>query len=196
MDSDALGAILDKEAKRSGKRISPMVTISSEGGDVDAAIRIGRDLRRSEAFLSSIGPHAICYSACVFIAAGAVERFVQDVGIHRPYFSDLNAETLVEADQRYKHVMIIVNDYLKEMNINDEVFQIMESVSPGEIRRLTPEEAERLGFLGTDPAYEMAYCVDSGCSTCSVLSGGNLAAIRNFFDGSGPFACAIPEGLL
>jgi hypothetical protein len=42
----------------------------------------------------------------------------------------------------------------------------------------------------------MAYCVDSGCSTCSVLSGGNLAAIRNFFDGSGPFACAIPEGLL
>ena len=41
-----------------------------------------------------------------------------------------------------------------------------------------------------------AYSVDSGCSTCSVLSGGNLAATRNFFDGSGPFACAIPEGLL
>ncbi len=33
-------------------------------------------------------------------------------------------------------------------------------------------------------------------ATCSVLSGGNLAATRNFFDGSGPFACAIPEGLL
>ena len=47
-------------------------------------------------------------------------------------------------------------------------------------------------------AYETgeAYSVDSGCSTCSVLSGGNLAATRNFFDGSGPFACTIPEGLL
>ena len=41
-----------------------------------------------------------------------------------------------------------------------------------------------------------AYCVDSGSSTCSVLSGGNLVATWNFFDGCGPFACAIPEGLL
>jgi hypothetical protein len=47
-DANAIRLILDGEARRTGKQIRPSVHISSEGGDVEAAMQIGRDLRRTE----------------------------------------------------------------------------------------------------------------------------------------------------
>jgi len=60
--------------------------INSGGGSIDAAIAIGRLLRNERASLDVTG---VCFSACVLVLAGAVERNVGDankVGIHRPYF--------------------------------------------------------------------------------------------------------------
>src|SRR3978361_752506 len=59
--------------------------INSRGGSVAAAIAIGRMFRRENAW---IGVNGVCFSACVFMLAGAVDRQtgkLDQVGIHRPY---------------------------------------------------------------------------------------------------------------
>jgi ATP-dependent protease ClpP protease subunit len=156
-DANAIRLILDGEARRTGKQIRPSVHISSEGGDVEAAMQIGRDLRRTEGTLTTdFPPQGTCYSACVLVAAGAVSRIAHGIGIHRPYFADATTGNLTEADLRYKKLMAGVRAYLQEMNMSDEVFQIMQSVGPDEIRQLSVQDARRLGFAGDDPAYEEA----------------------------------------
>jgi len=42
------------------------------------------------------------------------------------------------------------------MNLPDEIFQVMQSVGPAEIRKLSQNDSMRLGFIGDDPAYEEA----------------------------------------
>ncbi len=153
-DADAFSSILLSEASRTGKLIEPQVSISSMGGDVRAAMQIGRELRRTEGWIGSYHLEP-CYSACVLVAAGAVSRLIFDVGIHRPYFVDSTTSTMSEADARYKKLMAEVRAYLAEMNISEEVFHIMGTVGPDEIKRLSTDEAKRLGFFATeDPAYE------------------------------------------
>lgn len=158
-DANAFRIILIGEAQRTGKQIRTFLNISSQGGDVEAAMQIGRDLRSTEGMLFYTGP---CYSACVLIAAGAVMRVdlrpidnyeQRFIGIHRPYFADSTAGSLAEADARYKKLMMDVRDYLREMNMPDELFQIMQSVGPAEMKELSYKDAERLGFLSDDPAF-------------------------------------------
>jgi hypothetical protein len=101
-------------------------------------------------------PPEHCYSACALVVAGAVERGVTQIGLHRPYFSDSSTPSLEAADQRYKEMMSEVRAYLHEMNMPDEVFQIMQSIGPNELKKISNEEARRLTLIGTDPAFEEA----------------------------------------
>jgi hypothetical protein len=90
-----------------------VVDISSVGGDIYAAMRIDRELRRNLGSVESGFP-SVCYSACVFIVTGAVGGSA-DVGIHRPYFLQASAATLAETDSRYKKLMADVHACLREM---------------------------------------------------------------------------------
>lgn len=151
-DADAFRSLLESEAHRSGMPIKPLVEISSMGGDVQAAMQIGRDIRRTEGAVLS-GEHP-CYSACVLVAAGGVQRLVSDVGIHRPYFADSSTSNLAEADARYKRLMAEVRAYIGEMNMSEEIFHIMETIAPEELKRLDSADVRRLGFMGSDPAFD------------------------------------------
>ena len=154
LDADTIQFVLTSESKRTGKPISLYMIIDSAGGDVRAAMAIGRLMRATESVLIGVAPPAgRCDSACALVAAGAVGRSVW-VGLHRPYFVDSSTANVGSADQRYKRMMLDVRNYLSEMNMPDEVFQLMQSTSPSEIRRLTSDELNRLGFMGDDPAYE------------------------------------------
>ena len=67
----------------------PKVYVSSRGGDVLAAMEIGKVLRRRKASIEGrdlFFPDrpAMCASACVHIAAGAVDRQLDHIGVHRP----------------------------------------------------------------------------------------------------------------
>jgi hypothetical protein len=80
--------------------------INSRGGDVSAAMMIGRIFRQESAFLQVDG---VCISACVLVLAGAVDRFVKNsfmIGIHRPYL----AQTSYTDEQAQK----LYDDMLKE----------------------------------------------------------------------------------
>jgi len=105
------------------------VTIDSPGGDVDTAMKIGAEIRRREGRVSTDS----CFSACVLIYAGAVQRSsgskvpvlfngsTPTVGVHRMYFSDLPAgKTQQEVQSYYDARWMRVRDYLRKMNVAPE----------------------------------------------------------------------------
>src|SRR5215475_10975728 len=62
------------------------VDIDSQGGEIFAALEIGR-IMRAEGASIAVGKGASCISACVFLLMGAIERHISGdarVGIHRP----------------------------------------------------------------------------------------------------------------
>lgn len=144
-------AMLDFEQKRAGASVKPIVSIQSTGGDVIAAMSIGREIRKRAGETFSNGP---CHSACVFVAMGGVERNIAGIGLHRPYFARSETDVLAEADARYKRLIRLVADYVFEMNISDEVLRMITSIPPDEMRLLGQLDARRIGLNGVDPAYD------------------------------------------
>ena len=68
----------------------PKILITSRGGSMKAATEIGRILRRRNASIEGRDiffpdQPARCDSACVSLAAGAVDRQFDEVGVHRPF---------------------------------------------------------------------------------------------------------------
>ena len=61
------------------------VELDSPGGDVEAAMEIGRIFRKERVWVL-LPTSAVCFSACVLVLAGSVNRLIfGKVGIHRPY---------------------------------------------------------------------------------------------------------------
>jgi hypothetical protein len=147
----SFSALLEAEEKRVGAGVKPVVTIQSPGGDVGAAMSIGREIRKRAGEVFSNGP---CHSACVFLAMGGVERNIAGIGLHRPYFANVDTDVLAEADARYKKMLRRIADYLYEMNISEDVLRVMMSIPPDEMRLLSQIDARRIGLIGVDPAWD------------------------------------------
>lgn len=114
----------------------PKVILNSAGGSLTAGIGIGRILRWRRASVETHDLFApekspMCYSACVVIAAGAVERNLDIVGIHTGHKKQrikgekISHLALNEATTRRLH------DYYLEMGINPEIIEI-EKATPTE----------------------------------------------------------------
>lgn len=142
------------------------VLLDSSGGDVDAAMAIGRLIRTKTAFVSvgpstlPIGNHdgresAVCASACVLIFVAGSFRTVwgpAPIGIHRPYSTSPGSPT---KDRRAEYTALArrVKTYLEEMAIPDQLYDAMMRVDPEDVRWLSTKEQNELGILGKDPAY-------------------------------------------
>jgi len=78
------------------------VHLDSEGGSVDSAIEIGRFLRdKNSNVMVSAGEQ--CASACLFILAGGVTRYLGGrLGMHRPFLEtpsrSMTTEDVKKAD--------------------------------------------------------------------------------------------------
>jgi len=132
--------------------------INSIGGDVDESLKLGRFIRDSE--YSTSLPDDLsgkCYSSCVFIFAGGVEKtsFTGEIGIHRTYFSALNdglTSSQIKA-LRMRRIEII-KEYFNYVDIPISLIDLMMSIEPTEIRILTIEEKNLYRLQGTDATYE------------------------------------------
>jgi hypothetical protein len=63
------------------------LTLDSTGGDVDAALQIGRIIRKNEGIIN-VREHYKCYSSCALIYIAGVQRSNFGViGLHRPYLA-------------------------------------------------------------------------------------------------------------
>lgn len=130
----------------------PTFRLNSNGGDVEAAIAIGRLLRKFNAAAVTWSQGG-CYSSCVFILAGAVNRVGRDgVGIHRPYSSRIDKRNYqaIQSDQR--RIEKLAKDYLKEVNVFPSLYDAMVSIPPEKIKMLSNSELDSYGLLAVDPA--------------------------------------------
>lgn len=150
------------------------VTLASNGGDVDEALAIGRDIRRFSMFTRI---YDVCASSCVLIFAAGVERtsvgflnrsnglFTPRLGVHRPYFVNLEpnqprSTIAPEIDRRRR----ALGEYMEEMGVAPQLVSIMYSLQPEEMRWLTVPEASEFGLLGKDAAWDEAQVANSAAT--------------------------------
>ena len=131
------------------------VDINGPGGDVEAAIAMGRTIRREQ--LSTWVVREPCVSACVLVLIGGVSRGAsREVGLHRPYSPEPSA-SMASAQARFERINGIIKTYLTEMNVPVRLLDVMNSVPPGEIRMLNPYSDEHLlqelSITGDDPVF-------------------------------------------
>jgi hypothetical protein len=140
-------AVLAKGAKLNALEVS-----SSPGGDVEAAMALGRLFRSQSMGATVFGD---CASACVLAIAGPIYRHYSDarIGLHRPYFRDASRSPQ-EARQRVGTLNARISSYLQEMNVSPRLLEAMNAVPSDEIRWVTPRELTGLGMLEVDPVYE------------------------------------------
>jgi hypothetical protein len=132
------------------------VGLDSEGGDVDEAMRIGR-LIKNNSFGTITGQAYKCLSSCVLILASGVERqsLLGNVGIHRPYFSDLNEKLTIDEIRKIKDKKNKeIKTYLEEMDSNPALLDAMISIEPSNIKMLTEDELKFYRLIGDDANYE------------------------------------------
>lgn len=146
-----------KQLRMNDPNIIIRVDLKSNGGDVDAALKIGGIMRKTIASVAVVPEKGICASACVFILAGAANRIVSgQVGIHRPY--DPGNTNISSKSQKMKYARLAkkIKDYLSEMNIQPKLYDDMIYISPENIKILSINELQSYGLGVNDPYIEEA----------------------------------------
>ncbi len=154
-DVGALEKLLPK-AERYDYILPRTLDVDSPGGDWDAAMRIGRLLRRSLAEVS-VADDAKCLSACVLLLAGAPTRTLLRrplIGIHRPYSGSTVPISIEDAQKNYRILEDSTRAYLREMNMSDALFEAMVRIPPEKMRILTNQEISEFRLDQTDPALQ------------------------------------------
>lgn len=134
------------------------VFLDTPGGNVGAAVTIGRMLRANAANVW-VDKGATCSSACIFVLAGGIDRWAvpgAKLGLHRPYFEQkMFAGLSYEAAQKlYGRLSSAVQTYLIEMGITADLYEMMIRIPSDDLLELDHDLAERTNLLGKDPAYE------------------------------------------
>lgn len=123
-----------------GNKIFKLTLGNSRGGDIDAAMSIGRLLRSYDSMVTLRGE---CNSSCAIIyMSGSMRGAIGgSIGLHRPYFvtpigsSQLTAE---DVSTMYDDV----EQYFEEMNISNRVFEEMITTPPEEMRDIPATEVK------------------------------------------------------
>lgn len=159
------------------------VSLNSVGGNVEAALALGRTLRREDKH-AVVGPDDVCISACVLVLAGATYRaiFGGAVGIHRPFVEQDSAITPEQQKTQYEGIERTVRAYLLEMNVDGRLYDDMFRISPANVKYLTSSEMRAYGLEGSDPYMEQAAYAqrakDFGISTQELLRRQNDARVK------------------
>lgn len=111
----------------------PKVILNVHGGNMDAAIAIGRILRWRKASvetedISNPLVQSKCLSSCVVLAAGAVKRNLSMIGIHTGYLKT-DGEGLDAYQPMPEESKARLREYYEEMGISKEM-QIIERNTP------------------------------------------------------------------
>lgn len=129
----------------------PTVYLDSIGGDVSAAISIGRLVRKND-FWTAIKANGKCYSSCALIFIAGVERHnFGELGLHRPYFasSPKSRETL---EEKVPLMLSTLKNYINEMGVTDNFYQQMVNTEPSQVVIYDSDEYTAL-VPETDPTF-------------------------------------------
>lgn len=134
-----------------GDRWVVIAKLNSTGGNVTAALNMGRFLRKKDA-MAVVEENAVCISSCVYVLAGASNRSVHGkVGIHRPYEPN-DEETSVAAQKtKYSKIGKMIGNYLHAMNVPTRLYEDSLFISPDRVRILSFDELQAYGLNMNDP---------------------------------------------
>lgn len=114
-----------------------IINLASTGGDVDAAMAIGRWARAHSAItmVDSIGSSdALCYSSCALVYIGGALRLnMGQIGLHRPYLAG-PPRAPDEVRAAVYEMVRGVQEYVEEVGVTLEFAQIMFNTPPSEMR--------------------------------------------------------------
>ena len=154
--------------RRFKNQIDPtrFIYLHSEGGDLAAAIELGRLIRETGASVSvreSVkaeygsditynNKEGSCLSACAYAFLGGTSRSIEDgsvLGFHQFFdgdiLSNLTEAAFTGAERlRDQYVVGFIINYLIEMDISTELYPLIAGTAPGEMRILSREEAVSL----------------------------------------------------
>jgi len=126
------------------------VSLASSGGEVDAAMELGRLLRKLRLF-TLVPSGEQCMSSCVFAFMGGDRRMVEGrIGIHRPYFSS----TREVRDRRlvYRQLQKKLQNYIDELDFPLSLYEAMMAVPAESVNMLTPAALKEFYLEGTSPS--------------------------------------------
>lgn len=132
------------------------IKLSSPGGDVDEAMKIGRIIRVRE-LLTEVGLGDQCLSSCVLILGAGVVRSVFEarIGIHRPYFVSLGKGLSTAEIQNLRKQMISrMKVYADEMDLSERLIDEMMSIPPEQIKILSESELVQYRLSGVDASFD------------------------------------------
>jgi len=126
--------------------------LDSTGGDVDAAMQIGRIIRQNEGTIF-VPESAKCYSSCALIYIAGVTRSSSGViGLHRPYLA--SAPQSRQSIERETPLMLQqLKRYVQEMGITDLFYQEMVNTEPSNMKLYVGPDIEKIVPLH-DPTYD------------------------------------------
>ena len=128
------------------------IFFSSEGGDVNEAIRIGRFLRES---LAEVQVTDKCSSACFIAIVGAVKVYAPfaQIGIHRIFYDKktLSHTEIGEYEAFYNNLKKGAREYFYEMDVPTSIVEKLFSISSDDIYYL---DYTQLNFMRSHPAYD------------------------------------------
>jgi hypothetical protein len=140
------GTITEQDAKSLQELSAEMernnlftLLLDSKGGDVFAAMQIGRLIRKYDGS-TVIGFNekkqgAKCYSSCALIFIAGVDRIIHSggqLGLHRPYLSSIPQGRQV-VEKQVPLVLSQVKQYVDEMGITDNFYQQMVNTKPSQM---------------------------------------------------------------
>jgi hypothetical protein len=153
------GVFLEASEKRSCAVLN--VTLASTGGNLDAAMKIGRQIRALHATTCAAWAHGsgenrtcisfapyqmkrencICASACFFVWAAGSSREGEHVYLHRPYFDPkIYRDFPEDRATAYGDLARSARAYLTDMDVPTTVINRMFAIKSTDASRLTEEK--------------------------------------------------------
>ena len=151
-DVDSAGVMASLVRSGKQKIAGNSVWFASNGGDIDAAMELGRLLRKLGVF-TLIGKNDQCMSACVLAFMGGERRMVAGrLGIHRPYFPF--TQNTPDRQARFRHLQRALKDYIEELDFPSSLYEAVMLVPPESFQILAPAELKRFYLDGISPSSE------------------------------------------
>jgi hypothetical protein len=146
-----LSSLKKKYGEKACSDGNTFVHINSEGGDVEEALLIGREIRKSSLGVI-VHQYSSCLSSCVFILAGGVNRLAfGKIGIHRPYFSAVQSGKSSDDIRAMRNqVNKQIKSYLSYVDVPENLLDEMLAIPPEKIKMLSEVELIKFRLHGKD----------------------------------------------
>jgi hypothetical protein len=127
-----------------------IVSFASNGGEVDAAMELGRLLRKL-GVSALVARDEQCMSSCVFAFMGGDRRTVAGrIGIHRPYFS--STRDVPDRRMLYRQLQKKLQEYIEELDFPLSLYEAVMAVPPESVSLLAPADLKKFYLEGMSPS--------------------------------------------